>query len=96
MGKILLGSDLDDHLLDYEHGDVELLRQLRSAARLSVIISSGVIGKCGDIDGVCIAPVTAQEMITFLSFVLSLVIFDFPLVSLVFQFFQRQEFVRQI
>jgi hypothetical protein len=24
------------------------------------------MGKCGDMDGVCIAPVTAQEMMTFL------------------------------
>ena len=30
-------------------------------------ISSGVTGRCGDIDGVWIAPVTAQVMMTLLS-----------------------------
>jgi hypothetical protein len=29
MTRNLQVFDLDDHLLDYEHGDVELLRQLR-------------------------------------------------------------------
>ncbi len=35
-----------------------------AAASELAMISSGVIGRCGDIDGVWIAPVTAQVMMT--------------------------------
>jgi hypothetical protein len=36
-----------------------------AAAMDDSAISSGVTGRCGDIDGVWIAPVTAQLMMTF-------------------------------
>jgi len=37
-----------------------------AAAIASLTISSGVIGRCGDMEGVWIAPVTAQVTMTFL------------------------------
>ncbi len=37
-----------------------------AAAIASAAIWSGVTGRCGDIDGVCTEPVTAQVMMTFL------------------------------
>ena len=45
-----------------------------AAARLSVTISSGVTGRCGDMDGVWIAPVTAQVMTTLPACVLDVLI----------------------
>jgi hypothetical protein len=42
-----------------------------AAASASATISSGVIGKCGDMVGVWIAPVTAQVMMTFRDFAMS-------------------------
>jgi hypothetical protein len=37
-----------------------------AASTEAATISSGVIGRCGDIEGVCTEPVTAQVMMTLL------------------------------